>query len=382
MGNDTPRDATALLSALEGKIQKSRTRTLDISFNELLDMHKNDELIINPDYQRLFRWSLGKESRFIESLILELPIPPIFVIELAEGKYELIDGLQRISSYLHFRGALRDTEEMGLPPKLTLEECDIVTELNGLDFETLPEAIRIRLKRSFVRVETIRKESDRKLRYYMFKRLNTGGEALSDQEIRNCTIRLLDPAFNEFLIRMADVPEFTTCTAYISDKERKEKYDEELVLRFFAFKNNRAKFKHDISDFMTEYMESVSQPLDNNSVGQSLFDYTQEEATFRKTFSILAATLADHSFSKTNDRGTLISTFMVLHFEAFTLGIQSLLPDLDPTDSSQMATVKQLFTELKNDLTFKRHTTGGGKNRPGALEERIAYVTDYLAEKL
>ena len=69
-------------------------------------MFKTKELDINPDYQRLFRWSEGARSRFIESLLLEMPVPPIYVIEQEEGQYLLIDGLQRISSYLHLRGEL------------------------------------------------------------------------------------------------------------------------------------------------------------------------------------------------------------------------------------------------------------------------------------
>src|SRR6266550_5881292 len=119
-----------LISIVDQKIEKIRSRTLDLSFNELLDMHKSDELIIDPEYQRLFRWSEGNQSRFIESLLLEMPIPPIYVIELSEGIYELIDGLQRISSYLHFRG-----EHPGrLNPdktysKLVLTDCDIAKEL-------------------------------------------------------------------------------------------------------------------------------------------------------------------------------------------------------------------------------------------------------------
>lgn len=98
--------AGELIQHVDSNIDMVRTRTLDLSFNELLDMYQNDELEISPEYQRLFRWSEEKQSRFIESLILEMPIPPIYVIEVEEGIYELIDGLQRISSYLHFRGAL------------------------------------------------------------------------------------------------------------------------------------------------------------------------------------------------------------------------------------------------------------------------------------
>src|SRR6185437_13863837 len=100
-----------------------------LSFNEILDMHKNDELDISPEYQRLFQWSEGSQSRFIESLLLEMPVPPIYVIEEQEGRYLLIDGLQRISSYLHLRGEL---EAAHLDPpvhkgeKLVFVDCDIV----------------------------------------------------------------------------------------------------------------------------------------------------------------------------------------------------------------------------------------------------------------
>lgn len=92
-----------LIKAIDNQAKSVKTKSLDISFNELLDMYNNQELIISPDYQRMFRWSEEKQSMFIESLILEMPLPPIFVIENGEGSYELIDGLQRISTYLHFR---------------------------------------------------------------------------------------------------------------------------------------------------------------------------------------------------------------------------------------------------------------------------------------
>ncbi|MEI3612493.1 DUF262 domain-containing protein [Pseudogracilibacillus sp. SO30301A] len=77
-----------LIQIVDSKIDLVKTRTLDLSFNELLDMYEDDELEISPEYQRLFRWSEEKQSRFIESLILEMPIPPIFVIEVKDGIYE------------------------------------------------------------------------------------------------------------------------------------------------------------------------------------------------------------------------------------------------------------------------------------------------------
>ena len=156
-----------LIENVDNQIIEIRTKSLDVSFNELYDMYQSKELIISPDYQRLFRWEEEKQSRFIESLILEMPVPPIFVIETDDGVYELIDGLQRISSYLHFRGEqLGETEN----ERLVLQGCDIVGDLNGLMFDDLPKALQIKIKRSFVRMEVIKKGSEASLKYHMFKR--------------------------------------------------------------------------------------------------------------------------------------------------------------------------------------------------------------------
>jgi Protein of unknown function DUF262 len=135
-------DPDALVSTIDEKILEVRTSSIDFSFNELADLYKSKELVIDPDFQRLFRWSEGASSRFIESLLLELPIPPIFLLEREDRTYELIDGLQRISSFLKFRGELEIDSVVQEP--LQLSECDIVEELNGLTFNDLPRALSIK----------------------------------------------------------------------------------------------------------------------------------------------------------------------------------------------------------------------------------------------
>ena len=240
-----------LIQNVDSQIINIRTKSLDISFNELYDMYKNNELEISPDYQRLFRWGEEKQSRFIESLILEMPVPPIFVIETDDGIYELIDGLQRISSYLHFRGErLGETED----DFLVLNGCDIVNDLNGLIFDNLPKALQIKIKRSFVRMEVIRKDSEPSLKYHMFKRLNTGGELLSAQEIRNCTIRLPGPGGINFIKSCSKNKDFISVINKIPEEKIKTKYDQELVLRFFAVKNDIASYKYPITEYLTKYL--------------------------------------------------------------------------------------------------------------------------------
>jgi hypothetical protein len=382
MEENTRNSGAGLLQAVQRQVKQIQTSSLDLSFNELLDIYSNDELQIDPNYQRAFRWSPGKESRFIESLILGMPIPPVFVIELEDGKYELIDGLQRLSSYFHFRGAL-DLESFDRAIKkgeeLVLSDCDIVSELNGLTHSGLPSAMQIRLKRHFIRVEVIRKESDQRLRYHMFKRLNTGGENLSEQEIRNCTVRLLGGGdiFMKFLIDLSRNAEFLICTQNLTEESKQQRFDQELVLRFFAFKNWREKYTHDVADFLTDFMEEVSDPI-----RKSKFDYDQEGELFRKTFRILTTTLEDRAFGWVNRAGNIVRGFAVYHFEAFTLGIQPFLDSIDVTDEVAVTKFRTLFEDIKRDKAFIAITSGGGRNSIGALEKRVGFVEQRLKDAL
>jgi len=202
---------------IDQKIGEVRTESLDLSFGEIANLRKGQELIIQPEYQRLFRWEIEQKSRLIESILLELPIPQIFVIENVDGVYELIDGLQRISSVLQFV----DPAAVGLEA-FELGGCDIIKDLNGLAYSGLPMSLKLRLKRSTLRTIVIKRQSKSFLRYEMFKRLNTGGSLLSPQEIRNCSARMLGDegsAFYGFLKELADLPAFKTVTQTLAPED-------------------------------------------------------------------------------------------------------------------------------------------------------------------
>jgi hypothetical protein len=331
--------------------------------------------------QRLFRWSAAKQSQFIESLILEMPIPPVFVIEIEEGEWELIDGLQRISSYLHFRGKLAGPElepPIGKGDVLRLEECDIVPELNDLTYDDLPTALQIRLKRSFLRVEVVRRETDARFRYYMFKRLNTGGEALSEQEVRNCTIRLLGDKFNDFIQGKSQDPNFLECIDSLNEENRRRMGHVELVLRFFAFHVNFDGFRHDVGPFMTEFMERVT---DTESDGHIAFDYTAQERVFDRTFSVLQQTLADNTCKRWLG-SKFGGGFSNHHFEAFALGVATHADSIDPSCRSQVLRIGKVLDSVKKNAKFQRLTTGGGKNSPGPYREKISFVADKVRSVL
>ncbi len=332
-------------------------------------MYRENDLIIRPAYQRLFRWDAGRQSRFIESLTLEMPVPPIFVIEDESGRYELIDGLQRISSYLHFRGALEAKEQSISPGDfLKLTECDILTELNGLTYKELPTVLELKLKRHFTRVEVIRKESDPSLRYHMFKRLNTGGALLSEQELRNCTIRMLDSTFIDAIGVLATFEYFRRCLEYVTNVRMSTLFDQELVLRFFAFKNWRSHYEHEIGAFLTDYMEEVTR-------GQLAFDYASEASAFKKTFHILALTLGANAFARTNEKNSFVQTFSAVHFDAVTLGIQPFLDRIDPAKDADISRVREALTAVKISAEFREMTTGGGLNFSKLANARVDFIT-------
>ncbi len=140
--------------AIDKKVGEVRTETLDLSYGEITNLYSNAELVIQPDYQRLFRWSLEQRSRIIESILLELPIPQIFVIENDNGVLELIDGLQRVSSVMQFI----DSSILNLEP-LTLKGCDLIPELDGNAYSDLSLKLKLRLKRSSVRTIVIKRQS-------------------------------------------------------------------------------------------------------------------------------------------------------------------------------------------------------------------------------
>lgn len=356
-----------LIENVDSQIIKIRTKSLDVSFNELYDMYKNKELTISPDYQRLFRWEEEKQSRFVESLILEMPVPPIFVIEADEGVYELIDGLQRISSYLHFRGErLGETEN----DFLVLQGCDIVDDLNGLTFEKLPKALQIKIKRSFVRMEVIKKESEISLKYHMFKRLNTGGEILSAQEIRNCTIRLLGAKGIDFLEECSKNADFQSVIKRIASDKIRTRYDQELVLRFFAIKNDIDNYKYPVTEYLTRYLEKITE-------GHITFDFDEEKKVFEKTFGFIKEYLGEEAFSGKTSSGTIRNEFVLYYFDGITVSVANLIGKITGCDCAQK--VVETINEIKYGPELQSYKTGsinGVKTRIRLFTEGVEKVLD------
>lgn len=169
------------IKELEKKISEKknslRTDRLDMSFGELMNLYEDGSLFITPEYQRAFRWKVEQQTRFIESILLGIPTPPIFVAEDSsvnnQLRWELIDGLQRLSTIFSFFGILKDVPENKNNLKLT--KGSIIKELEDYTGDALSAFSKFTIKRAVCRVEIIRWDSAIDMRYELFNRLNTGG---------------------------------------------------------------------------------------------------------------------------------------------------------------------------------------------------------------
>lgn len=350
---------------IDQKIGEVRTESIDLSFGEIANMRKAKELIIQPEYQRLFRWSAEQRSRLVESILLELPIPQIFVIENADGVFELIDGLQRVSSVLQFI----EPTTIDLPA-LSLEGCDIISDLNGKAFNDMPLSLKLRLKRSTVRTIVIKRQSKSFLRYEMFKRLNTGGALLSPQEIRNCSSRMLGDEgikFYALLQELADHPSFKATTQTLAQQDVEQKANEELVLRFFAAKNARAAFRGSVRDWLDDYMEGIL-------LGKVAFDSAAEKKCFCTLFDAVESKLGESAFVKfrgTNPVGGLAPAY----FEAIAIGGWVAFGDLQ---AKPAANIRKAVTDVIQTDDF-REVTGPGANNKTKLEKRIQLAANAIS---
>lgn len=361
---------TSLDEAIDKKVGEVRTDNLDISYGEVMSLLRSKEIQIDPDFQRLFRWEEERSSRLVESILLMLPVPPVFFMERDDGILELVDGLQRISSVAFFL----DHTVIGRPSPLELTGCDIVPEFNGIRFENLSIALRMRIKRASLRAIIIKKQSSTFLRYEMFKRLNTGGMDLSEQEIRNCQARMAGEEgarFYNFLTRCSELPSFVECVSSLSDAEIEKRGAEELVLRFFALKNGFDDFKGSVREWLTTYMENVI--FKKGIYQNSIFDETSEFAVFKSVFDLLQKSMGDSPFVRF--KGTKATGGLApAHFEAVTMGIVKTLDSIKILSDDAIC---KCITEIVQSPNFKLYV-GPGSNSLLKLRGRITVVEEAL----
>ena len=263
-----------LITQLNEQKRKVDFNSYDISVKELISMVGEGIIDIAPEYQRQFRWKEDRQSTLIESIFLGIPVPSLFMATNPDGSWELIDGVQRLSSIIHFAGSEEIRRKIQVTSELNLVMLQKLTTLNDNTFGSLPRSVQLDFLLKPLKITTLSDKSDLEVRFDLFERLNTGGIILSNQEIRSCVYR---GRFSDFLKYLV-VDENFKNVVKLTSTEEVDGTREEYVLRFFAFLNNYQNFDHSVVDFLNKYMAAATKR----------FDYDRGEKNFQKTFKQLS----------------------------------------------------------------------------------------------
>ncbi|QGS51853.1 hypothetical protein STABA_v1c04900 [Spiroplasma tabanidicola] len=211
-------------------------------------MIEREEIILQPDFQRKYVWNETNASKFIESLLLNIPIPNIFVYENNLENWEVIDGQQRLTTIYKF-----------FNNEFNLKNLNAISELNGKTYEDFSDVIKRKFNNVILQFTILGKETSEFLKFDIFSRLNKGSTMLNAQELRNC---LYKGAFKDLLKELSTYLQINY-RSLLSENMRNRMLDEELILRFFYIddlynKNNNFNNYKNISIGMNEFMNEAN----------------------------------------------------------------------------------------------------------------------------
>ncbi len=316
-----------LTEQINNKSKEIFAQDYDFSIGEIISMYKDEDIDIHPEFQRFYRWTNAQKTKLIESLLLNIPIPPIYVSQRVDGVWDVVDGLQRLSTILNFVGEYKDHSGNQLAP-LVLEGTELLPALsgkryNGDDDNAFSEEDRRYFKRAKVGVVILKKESDSSTKYELFQRLNTGGTSLSSQEVRNCLMIMSDPKKFEILQRMSDLDSFKN-SLRIGERAFNERYDLELITRFVCLRREAEEKLKSIDDLGVYLDKKIIELFQDASI-----DWDTEFSIFKKTFDHIYESMEDQAFSKYyKDKGKFAGKFLVSVFEIVAIGLGQILGEI------------------------------------------------------
>lgn len=223
-----------------------RTQAYDKSVGDLINLLSTDEIVFDPDYQRNYIWDNTKASLLVESFLLNVPIPIIYVSEEQDGRWSVVDGLQRLTSLRRFFG-----------DEFKLNKLEVIKELNGLTYSKLPPKSQRVLRNGILRIIVILQESHPEIKYDIFQRLNRGSIKLNEQELRNCLYR---GEMTSMLREVRKNQMFLDVSGFREPHRRF--FDAELILRCMAMGESFdpqtetvTGYSNKMKSFLNEYME-------------------------------------------------------------------------------------------------------------------------------
>jgi hypothetical protein len=346
----------------------------DMSIGEVTSLYRSKELIINPEFQRYFRWDPGRKTRFVESILLGIPIPPIFVFQRDDGVWELVDGLQRISTLLEFMGLLVDADGKPMTASV-LGGTRLLPSLADHSWEkspgrrTLTPAQKIDIKRARLRVEILKRESDPTSKFELFQRLNTGGAALSEQEVRNCTMVMIDRTFYQWIVELSQFQSFERCVS-ISENSEEKQFALELVLRLLAARARPYTKGLDVHEYLDEATVSLASDTD--------YKRDEEAAAFKETFDVIHTAMGDGAFRRW-DGNKFSGKFLLSVYEVIGVGVSQTLSRLRKLSAAKRtALIQKRSKELSSNQVFQKYS-GAGVRGTDRMANLLSLAKTFLA---
>lgn len=315
--------------------KKFRVDHFDIVLSEYYRRYKEEDVILDPPYQRSFRWNAKQQSELIESILIGIPLPPIFAFSNSEYQWEIIDGLQRTTTFFKF-----------FEGKLKIEGCSILESINNHSINELPKSVVNAIKNARIRIELVEDTADSYSQYLLFSRLNNNGEPLSDQELRNFLIYKINESYYDSLSEIRE-RESVKGLLQLSKKRNEKQEDVEYILRFSIIKKHLVdkkkyeKYKS-VSELITVETERFLTDLEN--------DVSAEVENLEKVFDYLYQVLGEKGYKTFH---TTLNSVVNTSIIGPVLGA---LADEDINYRIDNATMRNYIMEFYNSQDYKRIT--------------------------
>lgn len=313
-------------------------------------LEKDEAELFIPDYQREFVWKPHQQARFIESILLNLPIPYIFVADIGqgsrEGRLEIVDGSQRVRTLVAF-----------MQNSLRLHGLKKLTYANGFTYSDLSLPRQMRFRRKTLRMIELTESTDEEARREIFDRLNSGGTRIEPMEQRRGS---QDGPFLKVLEDCAALELFSLLCP-VSPARAKIKEPQELVLRYFAYCDRYMTFSKRVDEFLNEYLRDQNSNLTANP--------TDADALKQQFIQML--NFVQRHFSHGFKKDVSNNSVPRIRFESIAVGVSLALkinPDLAPTSVDGWL----------NSSEFRAHTRSDASNSRPKVINRIHFVRDNL----
>lgn len=304
----------------------------DRSLSEFHRWHGQGRLILDSEWQRNYLWDKKRASKLIESFLVDIPVPVIYLAKDEQGKYVVIDGLQRLTSVFNF-----------FDNQYQLSGLEIRSEYEKKKFEELPEEAQYKLQDATLRSFELSSKTSKDLQFVIFERLNTGGVALNRMEIRNCIYR---GPLNTLIKNLAQNPDFVRCTNQNGLSQRMR--DREFVLRFLAFyEKTYRKCTQGLARFLNDFYETYQNAPDNK--------LTEFENVFKKTMKACVTVFGENAFRLRSQKGGWSPRINAAVYQAISVTLTSY--DLSQITRRADAIYEEYLNLLADDTKWKTCVT-------------------------